>query len=83
MERISCVLFDLGGVIVNWHNSWFIKEVSEEFQLEEKRVSVEFDKNLADISTGRINEQEFWYAIGKELESSKLMNLNKSLMYQV
>lgn len=83
MARTSCVLFDLGGVVVNWHNSWFKKEVSEEFQLEEKRVSVEFDKNLADISTGRINEQEFWHVIGKELESSKLMNLNESLLDKI
>jgi putative hydrolase of the HAD superfamily len=83
MARTSCVLFDLGGVIVNWHNSWFIKEVSEEFQLEKKRVSVEFDKNLADISTGRINEQEFWHVIGKELESSKLMNLHESLLDKI
>lgn len=83
MARTSCVLFDLGGVVVNWHNSWFKKEVSEEFQLEENRVSVEFDKNLADISTGRIDEQEFWHVIGKELESSKLMNLDESLLNKI
>ena len=83
MAKTSCVLFDLGGVIVNWHNSWFKKEVSEEFQLEEKRVSAEFDKNLASISTGRIGEREFWHVIGKELESSKLLNLDESLLDKI
>ena len=83
MANISCVLFDLGGVIVNWHNSWLIQDVSDEFQLQEEKLSKEFYKNLPEISTGRINEKEFWHAIGKELESKKLMNLNESLLDRI
>ena len=83
MDKISCVLFDLGGVIVNWHNSWFIQEVSEEFQLDPKELSKEFERNLADISTGRIVEKEFWHKIGKELESIKLMNFEASLLDKI
>ena len=58
MEK-SCVLFDLGGVIVNWHNLWFTQEVSEQFQLKHEEVKQEFEKNLKDISTGVIAEKEF------------------------
>jgi len=83
MANISCVLFDLGGVIVNWHNSWLIQDVSDEFQLQKEKLSKEFYKNLPEISTGRINEKEFWHAIGKELESKKLMNLNESLLDKI
>ena len=83
MTNISCVLFDLGGVIVNWHNSWFIQEVSAEFQLQEEELSKEFNRNLTNISTGRINEKEFWRAIGKELESQKLMNFEGSLLDKI
>ena len=83
MANISCVLFDLGGVIVNWHNSWLIQDVSEEFQLQEEKLSREFYKNLPEISTGRTNEKEFWNTIGKELESKKLMNLNESLLDKI
>jgi len=83
MENISCVLFDLGGVIVNWHNSWLIQDVSDEFQLEKEKISKEFYKNLPEISTGRINEKEFWHIIGKELESKKLMSLNESLLDKI
>ena len=83
MVNISCVLFDLGGVIVNWHNSWLIQDVSDEFQLHEEKLSKEFYKNLPEISTGRINEKEFWHTIGKELESNKLMNLNESLLDKI
>jgi len=83
MANISCVLFDLGGVIVNWHNSWLIQDVSDEFQLQEEKLSKEFYKNLPEISTGKINEKEFWHTIGKELESKKLMNLNESLLDKI
>jgi epoxide hydrolase-like predicted phosphatase len=83
MTNISCVLFDLGGVIVNWHNSWFIQEVSDEFQLHEEELSKEFNRNLTNISTGRINEKEFWHTIGKELESQKLMNFEESLLDKI
>ena len=83
MTNISCVLFDLGGVIINWHDSWFIQEVSNDFQLQEEKLSEEFHKNLPDISTGRINEKEFWYNIGNKLESQKLMNQNVSLLDKI
>ena len=83
MTNISCVLFDLGGVIVNWHNSWFIQEVSKEFQLSQEKLSKEFNKNLTNISTGKIVEKEFWHIIGKELESSKLMNYEESLLDKI
>jgi len=44
MVNISCVLFDLGGVIVNWHNSWLIEDVSDEFQLQKKSYRKNFIK---------------------------------------
>ena len=83
MVNISCVLFDLGGVIVNWHNSWLIQDVSDEFELQKEKLTKEFYKNLPKIATGKINEKELWYIIGKELESKKLMNLNESLLDRI
>jgi putative hydrolase of the HAD superfamily len=83
MANISCVLFDLGGVIVNWHNSWLIQDVSDEFQLQKEKLSKEYYKNLPKIATGKINEKELWNIIGKELESKKLMNLNELLLDRI
>jgi putative hydrolase of the HAD superfamily len=83
MANISCVLFDLGGVIVNWHNSWLIQDVSDEFQLQKEKLSKEYYKNLPKIATGKINEKELWNIIGKELKSKKLMNLNESLLDRI
>jgi len=80
MSKISCVLFDLGGVVVNWNDSWLIQDVSEEFQLQKDKVSAEFHNYLPEISTGKINEKEFWHTIGKKLESEKLMNYNQSIL---
>lgn len=56
----SCVLFDLGGVIVNWHNRWFIEEISQQFNLKQEELNQQFNANLKDISTGVIAEKEFW-----------------------
>jgi HAD superfamily hydrolase (TIGR01509 family) len=79
LQNISCVLFDIGGVLVNWDNSWLIREVSTRFQLSESKVSEEFYKNMRFISTGMINENEFWYNIGNKLHSSELSNTHESL----
>lgn len=83
MTNISCVLFDIGGVIVNWQNSWFTQEISKTFQLPHEKLSLLFDKYLVDISIGKINEKNFWYNIGKELQSQELMNLNESLLNKI
>ena len=83
MTNISCVLFDLGGVIINWDNSWLIQELCDRFQLQEEKVSKEFYKNLPDISIDKIGEKEFWHIIGKALESDKLMNYDKSILDEI
>jgi putative hydrolase of the HAD superfamily len=80
VSQVSCVLFDLGGVIINWSDSWLIQEVSKEFQLQEDKVAKEFRKNLPNISIGEVDEKKFWGTIGKELESEKLQNYEQSLL---
>lgn len=80
MSQISCVLFDLGGVVINWNDSWLIQELSQEFKLQEDKVAKEWRKYLPDISSGKIDEKEFWRTIGEELESEKLANYDQSLL---
>ncbi|MFQ5497663.1 MAG: HAD family hydrolase [Nitrosopumilus sp.] len=80
---ISCVLFDLGGVVLNWDDAWFVKEISKDFKLEEKDVDREFKKFLPDVATGRIGERELWYNIGEKLQSYTLMEYNKSLLDRI
>ena len=80
MSQISCVLFDLGGVMINWNDSWLTQEISKEFELPEERVAKEWRKNLPDISIGKEDERKFWRTIGEELESEKLANYKESLL---
>ncbi len=72
MTRISCVLFDLGGVIINWHNSWLIDEVSSKFALSKKKFTREFTNNLSALSSGKINETKFWINISKKMNCPEL-----------
>ncbi len=72
MAKVSCILFDLGGVIVNWHNSWLIDEVSKRFNLSRTRFEQEFRKNFSILSSGKMTEGEFWSIVGNRLQSSEL-----------
>jgi putative hydrolase of the HAD superfamily len=83
MSNISCILFDLGGVIVNWHDSWLIDEVSRQFQLSKQKLADEFRKNLTDLACGRIDEQEFWFRIGQELNSPQISKFPESLLGKI
>ena len=79
MVKVSCILFDLGGVLVNWNNSWLVEDVSKKFQLSKTKLSEAFENNLEDYSSGKINELEFWHRIGKTVNSSELKKIEKSL----
>ncbi len=72
LAKVSCVLFDLGGVIINWRDSWLIDEVSKRFNLSRTRFEQEFRKNLSILSSGKMTEGEFWSLVGNRLQSSEL-----------
>jgi len=79
VEKISCVLFDLGGVIVYWHNKWLIKEVCIRFELNLKETTKVFQETIPSLSSGKIQELQFWKEIGKKINSKSLVNLDESL----
>jgi len=83
MTNVSCVLFDLGNVLVNWHDSWLIAEVSRQFQLSEEKLADEFRKNLTYLACGKIDEREFWHGIGEKLDSSQLSEFPESLLGKI
>jgi HAD superfamily hydrolase (TIGR01509 family) len=83
LASISCVLFDLGGVIVNWKDSWIIEETCVQFHLSKEIFSKEFNKNLPYLSAGKINEKEFWRRIDSKLDSTRLVKENKSIFGEI
>ncbi len=72
MSKISCILFDLGGVIVDWQDSWLVDEVIKRYNLSRELFEQEFRKNLKILSTGKMTEGELWSRVGNSLESSEL-----------
>ncbi|KAF6242822.1 hypothetical protein C6988_06470 [Nitrosopumilus sp. b1] len=79
MSQIKCVLFDLGGVVLNWNNSWLIDEISKQFNLSKKKFEQEFDNHLGILSSGKMTEKEFWQSISKKLDASNLIRQDSIL----
>ena len=72
MSKISCILFDLGGVIIDWQDSWLVDELIKRYNLSRELFEQEFRKNLKILSTGKMTEGELWSRVGNSLESSEL-----------
>lgn len=82
MTKTEFILFDLGGVLVRWQNSW-LHEISKKFGLSEEKLTKEFENSIQDFSSGKIQEIKFWRLIGKRIHSSELQNLKRSLFYDI
>jgi len=72
LSKISCILFDLGGVIIDWQDSWLVDELIKRYNLSRELFEQEFRKNLKILSTGKMTEGELWSRVGNSLESSEL-----------
>ena len=79
MTKTKCVLFDIGGVLVDWHMSWITSEISKRFDIKEDLIILAFDKYLPKLDSGKINESNFWQNIATDTESDLLKNNNESL----
>jgi HAD superfamily hydrolase (TIGR01509 family) len=79
MSEIKCVLFDIGGVLVDWHMSWITSEVSRRFDIDENLISDGFSKYLHELDSGKIEEIEFWNKIAIYSNSASLKENTESL----
>ena len=83
MNQIRLVLFDIGGVIINWQDSWLYHKVAQGYGLNEKKLSKECDNEISRLHSGEIQEPEFWKIIGKRINSKALMSINRSFFYEI
>lgn len=79
MSEIKCVLFDIGGVLVDWHMSWITSEVSKRFEINEDILSDAFSKHLHELDSGKIQETTFWNKIADDVNSAPLKENTESL----
>lgn len=79
MRDIRCVLFDIGGVLVDWHMSWITTEISKRFEINEDILANAFFRHLPALDSGRINEKAFWQSIAGDVNSAPLHASTESL----
>ena len=79
MSEIKCVLFDIGGVLVDWHMSWITSEISKRFEIDEALISNAFSKYLHELDSGKIKEKTFWDKIATDVDSISLKENTESL----
>ena len=79
MSKINCILFDIGGVLVNWHMSWITSEVSKRFEIKEETMIESFGHYLPELDCGKINEKTFWKKIANKTNSKSLAQTSESL----
>ena len=79
MVEIKCILFDIGGVLVDWHMSWITSEISKRFKINETLIEDTFSKYLQELDSGNINEQIFWNKIANDVNSLSLQENTESL----
>lgn len=54
------VLFDIGGVLINWKDEWLFEEISKQLQMPFQKIESKFNANLCSLFESKINEKEFW-----------------------
>jgi len=54
------VLFDLGGVLINWNDDWLYDEISSQLDKPFNEIKSKFNDNLCSLFESKINETEFW-----------------------
>ena len=61
MKKI--ILFDVGGVLVNWKDIWLFDEVVAQYKIPKKILIKRFNQHIEYLFTGKIMEQNFWEII--------------------
>jgi FMN phosphatase YigB (HAD superfamily) len=67
----NVILFDLGGVIINWNDDWLYDEITSQLKQPFEKIKSKYNANLCSLFESKINESEFW---GLVLENSDIID---------
>ena len=67
----NVILFDLGGVIINWNDNWLYDEITSQLKQPFEKIKSKYNANLCSLFESKINESEFW---GLVLENSDIID---------
>ena len=56
----NVILFDLGGVIINWNDDWLYDEITSQLNQPFEKIKSKYNANLCNLFESKINESEFW-----------------------
>ena len=82
-SKIRLVLFDIGGVVIEWQDSWLYHQVAQKYGIDENKLSKECETEIPRLHSGEIQESEFWKTIGKKINSEEIMSINRSFFYEI
>tara|TARA_B110000438_G_scaffold98724_1_gene97725 strand:- start:333 stop:923 length:591 start_codon:yes stop_codon:yes gene_type:complete len=54
------ILFDLGGVIINWNDDWLYDEITFQLKQPFEKIKLKYNANLCSLFESKINEHQFW-----------------------
>jgi len=77
---IKAIIFDFGGVIIDYKPFTFRKKIAKFLKLHFEIVNKEIDKIEFDLAMGRINEKEFWKKLCSDLNIAVSENNKKNFI---
>ncbi|MEM3177938.1 MAG: HAD family phosphatase [Candidatus Micrarchaeaceae archaeon] len=67
---IKCILFDVGGVILNYNNKWYFEYLSKKFGIDASTIENAIRKQLTAFELGKITKAEFETSLAEIVNAS-------------
>jgi HAD superfamily hydrolase (TIGR01509 family) len=67
-ERVPCVLFDVGGVLIVWDDGIAFRHIARRFRIAPSEVSRTLLPLREDLQSGRITLHEFWSGFARRFD---------------
>lgn len=94
----NVILFDVGGVLLQWKDEWLFDEISHELDIPFEEIKDKFNANISELFIGKISEEQFWNKISdgvkinheiisqtflkRSILDTKVLNLARSIKKQ-